>query len=448
MRILLLHLTNRENEGGDYYRTESLGLGYIAAVLRRDGHEVELFDADMQRLNYRRTLEGVLQREFDCLGITALQDSKDAVMRIARDVRKKRKSVIILAGGYFPTLATEGMLRACPEIDFVVRGEGEQVASDVFGRISRNEDWRPTPGVAYIENGDYIANPAPPLIADLDTLPFPARDVIIQAPKSSVLGASVASGRGCYHKCSFCSIRSFYSVSGSHLPRRRSPSNFVDEIESVVAATGVRRFQFVDDDFVGPGDKGKERAASIAEEIRNRSGLKIRFSMECRTDEVHVDTLELLKEAGLIRVFLGVEAGVQRMLDTFNKGTTVEQNKRAIEMVREVGLDVDTGFIMYDPYTTVAEIEENLRFIREMGLQGDIPPTSLLRLELYEGIPLMDKVRADGLVRRKGLDFTYKFQDPQTRIAWIGSVVSDSLAKLTRRKKIEAAKAEILNEVD
>jgi len=396
-------------------RTESLGVGYIASVLRRDGHEVEVLDAQLRNLSRREMICEVLAREFDCLGITAADAHKRTVISAVRAVRAKRKDAIIVVGGYLPTLSAEQLLAACPEIDFVVRGEGETVASDVFGRISRGEEWRDTPGVAFLRDGVPVLNQPPLLIKDLDSLPHPARDAINQSVIP--VPALVSSSRGCYHRCAFCCIHSFYGVSGSRVPRYRSPESVVDEIESLVASTGIRKLGFVDDDFVGPGTKNRERVIKIAEEIKARK-LGITFSAEFRADEIDEDLLKLLKEAGLIRVLLGIESGVQRQLDTYNKRITVEQNRRAIEMVRRCGLDFSAGFIMLDPYVTVDEINEDLRFMREVGLSDTASIASLqsmMKLKLFHGLPLTEQLRQEGLLREKGLDVDYAFKDPQFR---------------------------------
>ena len=411
MRILLLHPPGNFKKLSD--AVENLGLGYIAAVLRRDGHEVEIFDANAQCMKVDETIRELLKRDFDCLGITALNAYTKQVISIARAVRQKKKNALIVMGGYLPSLETEQLFAACPEIDFIVRGEGEISASEVFGRIERGERWQDAPGIAYLNDGALVMNPLPPLIQDLDTLPFPARDSIAQIP--TLTQTSIAGSRGCYHNCSFCSISAFYELSGSRLPRFRSPENIVDEIESVVASTGRTMFVFADDDFIGPGPKCRERAIKIADQIKARK-LKINFSIECRADEVDEDILKLLKEAGLSGLFLGIESGVQHQLDTFNKGTTVEQNKRAIEIVRKMDLRLRSGLIIFDPYTTMDDLMEDLKFFQEMG--PSLEPALESMVLLYRGTPLTERVRADGLLIEKGMELKYRFKDRKVGMLW------------------------------
>ena len=394
-------------------RTESLGLAYIAAVLRRDGHEVEILDAYLRDLNGAQAVKEILAREFDVLAITAVHPHKNVLVSIVRAVRAKRKDAIIAVGGYLPTFSAAGFLAMCPEADLLVRGEGEAVASDVFGRIARGEEWRDAPGVAYLRDGSPVINPTPPIIADLDSLPFPARDALKFA--SEHVEPAIYTSRGCYHNCSFCSLTAFYALSGKKPQRYRSAGNICDEVEQVISETGRSTVVFVADDFIGPGKENQVRAVQLADEIRARK-LAFKFSIECRADEVEEDTLSALKEAGLTRVFMGLESGVQRQLDTFNKHLTVEQNRRAVEIVRRVGIGLHCGFIMYDPYTTPDELLENMRFLKEMKL--DVRNVPISNVTLYPGAPLVEKVRADGLLIEKGMELSYRFRDPQTAFSW------------------------------
>ncbi len=432
MKILLLNPPMDGKEPPTRH-TESLGMGYIAAVLRRDGHDVEMLDAYLRRMKLGETINEVLSRDFDCLGITAYDVHRHNLLTIAKKIRKKRKDAIICAGGYLPTFTAEKILLACPEFDFLVRGEGEITASEVFGRISRGEDWHDVPGIAYLNDGKPVLNPMPPLVGDLDSLPFPARDELAQmTPKMPAL---ISGSRGCYHRCAFCSIHSFYGLHGGRAPRYRSPANILDEIEKVISQIGVREFVFSDDNFIGPGVKNKERVLRIIDEMKARK-LDFTFTIECRVDEADEDILRMLKEVGLTRVFLGVESGVQRQLDTYNKKITVEQSRRAIELIRKLGIDIHVGLIMLDPYVTLGELIQNLDFVREMKIQDSITKLPLFfipKLCLYGGVPLIEKLREEGLLREKGLEMDYVFKDKSFRLIYgISQVVGKTIGLVNR----------------
>lgn len=442
MRVLLVH-PPMDGVEPPTRRTEGLGLGYIASVLRRDGHDVEMLDAFMRGLRPRELVREIVARDFDCLGLTSSDVHKRTLMHIVREVRRQKPGALLIAGGYFPTFYAERLLVACPQLDFVVRGEGESVISDAFGRIARGEDWRDAPGVAYLRDGQPVLNPLPPLVHDLDSLPFPARDELARMKEK--LPALILSSRGCYHRCAFCSIPSFYELSGGRAPRYRSAANVLDEMEHVIRTTGIDEFVFADDNFIGPGAKNRERVVRFAEELKARN-LDLTFTIECRVDEIDEDLLNLLKDVGLSRVFMGIESGVQRQLDLFNKRVTVEQNMQAIELVRQAGLELRTGFIMIDPYVTMSEVLQNMQFISDVKLTDYQAKRSGLqcttRLGLYGGTPLTEKLRADGLLREKGFDLRYTFKNPQFRLIQTATVVMavpllliSRLASLVRRKR-------------
>lgn len=438
MRVLLVN-TPVEYPVPDIWRTESLGLGYIASVLRREGHEVEIFDAHCQFLNVGQTIEGILARDWDCVGFTTSQAHRQILAKLLPPIKKQRPGAPIVLGGYLPTLTAGYLLEERPEIDMIVRGEGEQVAADLIGRLARGEEWRDTPGVGYLADGKLVLNPPPPVIHDLDSLPFPARDAFAQS--KIPVSAGIATSRGCYHHCSFCCVQSFYELSGGRGQRMRSPENVVAEIEEVVETTGVRTFRFLDDDFLGPGRKTQERACRIAELIRERK-LGITFSTEFRADEVEEETVLLLKEAGLTDVFLGIESGVQRQLDTYNKGTTVEQNRRAIEIVRKAGVNLRCGYIMFDPYVTASELADSFQFCSELGIikeASKTPVQFISKMVLHRGVPMEDKLREDGLLREDGASVDWKFKHLSAAAVWatlsaLGKC-SDALRRLKRRKR-------------
>lgn len=411
-------------EMAEEYLSDSPGLGYIAALLRRDGHEVEILDALLRDLKPRDLIPEILSRQYDCLGITANHDHTDVLIPLVRELRKQRRSGIVMVGGYLPTLSTEDLLTACPEIDIAVRGEGEMSVPDLLGRIDRSEDWRTTPGIAYMQDGLAVISPDVARVDDLDSLPFPARDGLLQRSKEKpVRLVRIVGSRGCYGRCSFCSIQAFHAVSGHSAPRVRSPKNIVDEIESTVAATGLTSFKFTDDDFIGPTDKTREHAVQVVEELKARK-LPITFEIECRADVVNEDILRQLKEVGLTRVFVGIESGVQAQLDRYNKRLTIEDNRRAIDTIRGLGLQLSSGFITFDPYVTVGEVAQNLQFLSETGISGELAKSTssqvmhkaLARLAVFPGAPLTKQLEADGLLVGSRMTPEFIFKDRWVRL--------------------------------
>jgi radical SAM superfamily enzyme len=130
-----------------------------------------------------------------------------------------------------------------------------------------------------------------------------------------------------------------------------------------------------------------------------RANLGIEFVLACRVDDIEEELFTTLKRAGLTTVFLGVEAGNQRQLDTFNKRATVEANKQAIRTLRKIGIHPALGFIMADPYSTPAELVENVRFLKEMEIKLSELESPLGELLLFDGAAILEQVRAEGRLR-------------------------------------------------
>jgi anaerobic magnesium-protoporphyrin IX monomethyl ester cyclase len=378
-------------------RKDHVGIGYLTSVLRANGFSVQVLDTPMLEWGVARTLEEILPIQARVVGLSALQAQADGVVGLAKGIRASGSTVPIVLGGQFPTFCYDRLLADFPEVDAVVRGEGEVPFLEMVQRIAAGEDWRDIAGVAHLAGGQPVANPTPDLIADLDALPFPARDTL-PAVRSVGAMVSVSSSRGCPCRCVFCSIPNFYRLSKGPIWRMRSPESVLEEIKSLVADHDVHRFIFVDDNFIGVGERGKERARDIAERII-REKLEVEFLLSCRVTDVDEELFTLLKRAGLVSVGLGVESGNQRQLDTYNKGTTVEDNKRAIHTLRKIGVDPGMGFIMADPYFTPEELLANLQFLKEVGVSLSDLTFPLGELWVFDGTDILPKLKAEGRLR-------------------------------------------------
>lgn len=378
-------------------RKDHVGIGYLAAVLRKAGLSVRLLDTPMLDWSVARTLEDIARITSKVVGISALQAQGEGAVGIVKGLRAAGSQATIVLGGQFPTFCYDRLLVDFPEIDAIIRGEGELPFLHLVQRVLAGAPWQDCPGAAFRRNGEVVVNPPPPLIADLDSIPFPARDTL---PEVRAIGAmvSVSSSRGCPARCSFCSIHNFYRLSKGPIWRGRSPDNVVEEIKYLVKDHEVRKFIFVDDNFIGVGEKGKQRAREIAEALL-REGIQVEFFISCRVTDVEEELFALLKRAGLSTVGLGIEAGNQRQLDTFNKGATVEDNKQAIRTLRKIGVEPGVGFIMADPYLTPAELVENVQFLKDVGIKLSDLSFPLGELWLFDGTDILERLRAEGRVR-------------------------------------------------
>ena len=398
---------------------ENLGTRYLAAVLRQHGYSVELapfstasdMDAVVRRAQLTRPR---------LLGLSIIfQYRTPEFLALANELRRVLPEAHITAGGHFPTFAASDLLRDYPVCDSVVRGEGEFTLLELVQKLDSPEVWHTILGLSFRRNGRVVENRPRPLIADLDSLPFPARDT----PPQHHLGigfSPIVGSRGCYRDCAFCSIRSFYGASRGKSQRFRSVPNLVDEMEILYHTFGVRFFIFNDDEwFPAPNivdENGARlvRAAALDSELKRR-GLDVIMSIKCRADDVTEDLFRQLLDMGVVRAYVGVESGSDHSLQTLNKRTTVAQNRQALEVLHKVGMLADFGLIFFDPESTAEDIRANLDFFHDMAGEGQAP-LSFGRMEVYAGTPILDRLQSEGRLTGNYLAWNYTIPDPRVEM--------------------------------
>lgn len=387
--------------------SEHLGLGYLAAELRNKGYQVEIMDAALLRWSVRKTCRNILKKAPDILGISVVQQAVKNTLAMVEFLRKKKINSYICLGGHFPTLKTKKLLEECPLVDCVVCGEGDITFPQLVQRVLERGNWKGVKGIGYREGERIKVNSPRPLVENLDELPFPARDTlpfVLRWGRNAMLITS----KGCYGKCIFCGPRAFYQRCPGRKWRGRSAENVVEELRLLYQNWGVRTVDFLDDNFFGPGDAGKKRAGDIARGII-RQNLPVRFSIECRADNIDKKLFFLLKKAGLYEVRIGIESGVQRLLDRYQKGVSVADNKRAIQILKDLNIDCRVGFIPADPWMSFEDFLKNGQFLRDVG-----SPTAfnITRLSVVAGAPLESILREEGkLIEKSFYDFDYHFSD-------------------------------------
>lgn len=392
-----------------YSKGESLGLGYLAAVLRQNGYSVEILDCVLLDIDHKQAVDEIRERQGTILGFSVFAMAMGETVSLISELRGLGCDSHITLGGHFPTFRAKALLERYPLIDSIVRYEGEYTLLDLLRAIKEGKDCSTVNGISYRKQNEVIENEDREPVLDLDSFPFPERDML---PNALKYGSDiyVSTSRGCWGNCTYCSISPF-RPKGFKVPgwRARSAKNVVDELEYLVKTYDCSSIAIGDSDFIGPGKIGRRRAEDITDELLHR-GLKISFAMYTRVDEVDPDLFRQLKEAGLSTVYLGVESGVQAALDRWNKHTTVEQNYRALEICKKLDLHVEAGFILYDPYTTIGEIAQNLKFLKETGMFDF--PTFLARMEVRAGMAMEENLAIEGRLKGDDLTPSYDMIDP------------------------------------
>ena len=392
---------------------ENLGTRYLAAVLRESGYTVELVPFSRQQDADAAVLWAELTRP-RLIGLSIIfQYRAPEFMALAAELKQRFPSTHITCGGHFATFAAPELLRDFPALDSVVRGEGENTLVQLMDRLDEPETWEDIPGLSFRRHGRSVANPSRPPIADLDSLPFPARDTPPQ--RHFGIGFSpILGSRGCYRDCAFCSIRSFYGASLGKPQRFRSAPNLAAEMEMLYHDHGVRFFVFNDDEWFPPGLARIARVEALERELRRRQ-LDVIMSIKCRADDVEENLFRRLRDMGVIRAYVGVESGSDHSLRTLNKRTTVAQNRQALEILNKVGMLGEFGLIFFDPESSVEDIRANLDFFHSMAGEGQAP-LSFGRMEVYAGTPIQERLMREGRLTGSYLAWSYTIADPRVEL--------------------------------
>ncbi len=432
--------------------SESLALSYLTAALRNEIFEVDVLDASVLELPFSDVVSKITEKDYGLIGFTIADPTfVEPTAETIKVLRKEGVKSHITMGGQSPTFHYREVLEMCPGLDSISMYEGEETIVELARALGRNQDWRKIRNLAYRTNGGIKFNPPRSLIAELDSLPFPARDTIpyILDHKKEEGVVSMAGGRGCPMNCGFCSIRAFYNAPGGPLWRVRSNKNIVDEIESLVHRFGIDELLMVDDVFVGPGQKNKERIFDLVDQIESRR-LSIMLSVAERVDNIDREVFGRLKEIGVRNILLGIESGDQKILDRFDKGITIDQIIKAIEILQQLGIDITVSFINFTPWTTLEQLKDNIRFFAKLRI--NVLQGFLNRFQVYGGTPLGNQMIEAGHAQGTFPNFSYQSLDKRIDLVYeiakksLGTFLgtADELNKIQRkiRKKTFRAKQE------
>lgn len=366
--LLVLPNVFLSNRIGDHESKEPLGLLYLTSVLRENGYNASVLQADFYGLSPEQTAQIIQFHNPAVVGFSVTQRAAVATLKIINLLKQNNFKGHIAVGGYLASLSTKDLLGYCEGIDSIVVGEGEHTFLELVQCLDSGKDWHNVKSIAYKNKGKVIFTEPRPAIADLDTLPFPARDLLSDAFHRMGY-ATLISSRGCYANCTFCSQNSFKRKNPGAIWRGRSPKNVVDELEMINKNFGIHTFKFNDDNIFGPGRKGKERIVAICEEIIRRK-LSFNLMAYCRITDVESETMKIMRKAGFERLLIGVETIILSVLKKYRKGITPEQVKAGFNLLVDLGFSVIPGFMIFNPYSSIDNLETDLNFLDEIKGYG------------------------------------------------------------------------------
>ncbi len=388
----------------------NLGIGYLAAMLMANGHYVQVVDIKEEPEEITRV---ALTQQPDVVGFTVIfQFYLPQFAAVARLFRVSGLGSHLTAGGHFPSLCGNEVFEAIPELDSIVQFEGEYTLLELAERVAAGTDWRDVPGVLSRRGGNIYAAPPRPLVKDLDTLPHPYRP----RPLEQVLGiraVPVLASRGCVRRCTFCSIHEFYRAAPGRLVRIRRPAEVVREMRELYERRGARIFLFQDDDFPLWGRRGRAWVNEIVDELELQHLLgHVAWKISCRADDVEPQIFAGLRDAGLYLVYLGLESGTDQGLQGLNKQLSVSQSLAGVAALKRLGITMEYGFMLFDPFSTFESVRANVSFLRKI-LEDGSGGVTFCRMLPYGGTAIRDRLRAEGRLRGGITDPDYDFTDPR-----------------------------------
>lgn len=295
---------------GAEYIKYPLGVLYLASVLKKD-HNIKFHDSNVDDNKIEYVVDDFNP---DAIGVSFTTGSRKNAFNLANKFPER----YLIAGGFHPSSRPKDCLDN--GFNLVVRGDAELILPKLLKSYEKGAI------LGGIHEGEKVK--------DLDTLPFPARDIIPEDYFKKYNQATIIGSRGCYSGCKFCG-------SAKTGLRERSPENIVSELEEITNYQPGQPIHFCDDIFTFDSAWGTE----ITEQI-NRRGLNIRYSVNSRVDLRDYGIFKKLKESGCYTVSFGIESGSQKILDSLGKNVTIEQIEKSVLAAKDAGLRVRTSWVV------------------------------------------------------------------------------------------------------
>ncbi len=362
MRIVFVHPNYRSGGAEIAGSWPPAWVAYLSGHLRKAGfQDIHFIDAMTHNLGEDEVVRRLVALQPDVIGTTAITPSIYMAERLLELAREHVPQALRVLGGIHATFMYKQVLSEAPWVNVIVRGEGEEIFTALMQAVNRGEYLQTREnirGIAYRDGDEIVATPAAPTIKDLDALDPDWSLLEWDKYKYIPLNAKVAipnMARGCPFTCSFCSQWKFWRDY-----RVRDPIKVVDEIEKLVNEHGIGFFILADEEPT----INRKKFIQFCEELIAR-GLpdKVKWGINTRVTDILRDEtlLPLYRRAGLVHVSLGTEAAAQMKLDQFNKETCVEDNRRAIELLRNADIFIEAQFIVGLDNETAETLEETYR---------------------------------------------------------------------------------------
>lgn len=372
-----------------------LGLLYMAAMLERAGHEVEVVPSHVLELSYKQIFRKIETEKPDIVGITTTTENRFLSFKLAKVAKEANPAAFVVLGGPHCKTTAEDTLTHIPQIDGVVSGEGEETMVALAEAVTAKSGFENVLGLSFRDHkGDIIHNGKRMLFKDLNELPMPARHLTpiekynftMDIPgRGPLKAANLMTSRGCPFTCTFCATPSNWGTK----VRSLSPENVVNEIEHCIDKYGVEAIWFYDDTF----NFNRTRTAQICDLIIERK-LNISWYCEVRVDILTKELAAKMAESGLFYTGFGIESANERVCrDIITKKATLKNAYDAISWFNEFGVIPNPFFIFSHPTETWEEAQETIEIFEDVKDRCDV---SASILHIYPGVPLEHRAKEEG----------------------------------------------------
>ena len=336
-----------------------LGIGYLTTALKKAGHKVSFIDMPIIDGDKFDALTKQLGREqFGLIGITCVTITYAIAIKIAKFVKQLYPNIPIAMGGPHVTFTAKETLERFSCVDFIIMHDGEEASVQLVEALENNDaSFSKICGLAYRDaTGKIYVNKLNNPTMDLDVYGFPDRTIFdIPYYLNRDYETVIMTSRGCPNRCAFCST----SVMG-RVCRFHSIEHVIDEIK-LVLELGFQSVFFGDDTF--PADK--QRTFNLCNEIIKR-GLKFDWTCNMRVIDVEPHLIKLMHQAGMYRTFIGYESFDEETLTRFKKGSNVDMQIKAAEILRAEGVELHSSMIVGGANDTEDSVIRNVEFLRSV----------------------------------------------------------------------------------
>ncbi|MFH1594001.1 MAG: radical SAM protein [Candidatus Omnitrophota bacterium] len=331
MRILLIAYDN-----GSYIHIFPQGIAYIASVLLKQGHDVELYNQDKFHYSEEHLTRYLDNNRFDFVGLGVIGGYYQyrKLLKISDAINRSRQRPFYMIGGHGPSPEPEYFLKKSGA-DAAIIGEGEETVIELIESVANRKPLTKIDGIAYLDGKKVVINKRRGLIKDIDSIPFPAYGLFpidyYRLFRDITMGKSdfmmpILSGRGCTFNCNFC-----YRMDEGFRPR--SEKSIIEEIELLKTQYDINYIDFTDELLMS----SEERTVSLCESFI-RAGLNIRWKCNGRLNYAKKDVLKLMKESGCVFINYGIEAMDNEVLKNMKKALTVDIIIKGVEGTISAGI--------------------------------------------------------------------------------------------------------------